>query len=72
MCSFLSLAITESNMYVRPLLIAFHGIIGVQISSLWLLNYYGGSFYSTNFANDTIYGYRDVSGIELYPEASIN
>ena len=66
--SFLPLASSASHMSIRPLSIAFHGIKGIQVSNLWTINLYGGGFYSTTFANDTEFGYRNVAGIEIYPE----
>ena len=43
------------------------GYIFPEIKAPWRLSLYGGWYYSTMLANDQSFGYRNISGPQLYP-----
>jgi len=43
------------------------GYIFPEIKSPWRLSLYGGWYYSTMFASDSSFGYKNISGPQLFP-----
>jgi len=48
------------------------GYIFPEIKSPWRLSLYGGWYYSTMFASDSSFGYKNISGPQLFPSLRRN
>jgi len=48
------------------------GYIFPQVEAPWRLSLYGGWYYSTMFASDSSFGYKNISGPQLFPSLRRN